>query len=101
MSFLPAGRLFLVMLPLALTMSACGGKKQSSVTSDVEMRNMQVVDGTTSDAMTDLDGAREGSLPAAAGNGAAAASKAAPARAGNAAKSTAAKSGDAEVVSDD
>jgi hypothetical protein len=45
------------MLLAALTLSACGGAKTEGG-QKVEMRDMEVVDGTTSDAMTDLDAVR-------------------------------------------
>ena len=35
-------------------LSACGGDEKSSNT--VQMKDLEVVDGTTTDAMTDLDG---------------------------------------------
>ena len=41
-----------------LALSACGSKDAQSGGNSVTMRNMDVVDGTTSDAMTDLDGTR-------------------------------------------
>ena len=81
--------------------SACGKKEQGGNT--VQMKDLEVVDGTTTDAMTDLDGVQsEVPAPAvpgmsAAENGAAAAS--APAnKTAPAANATA--QGDTEVVSD-
>lgn len=79
---------------LALTLAGCGGAEKSGNT--VQMKDMEVVDGTASDAMTDLDGVQsEGTsvvLPGAngAGNASAPAARAAPKEQGD----------DAEVVSD-
>jgi len=39
----------------ALLLAGCGGKKEAAAGNDVEMRDMEVVDGTANDAMTDLD----------------------------------------------
>ena len=81
--------------------SACGKKEQGGNT--VQMKDLEVVDGTTTDAMTDLDGVQsEVPAPAvpgmsAAENGAAAAS--APANRTAPADNATAK-GDTEVVSD-
>ena len=62
----------LSLLPLA----ACGGADKTET--KVEMKDMEVVDGTTSDAMTDLDGVQsEGTAIASPGNAAANASSAA------------------------
>ncbi|MBB4640249.1 hypothetical protein [Rhizorhapis suberifaciens] len=51
----------------ATTLTACGGGKDEGEKT-VAMRDMEVVDGTTSDAMTDIDGVQtEGiALPPAA-----------------------------------
>ncbi|WP_340267422.1 hypothetical protein [Sphingobium mellinum] len=82
--------------------SACGKKEQGG--SAVQMKDLEVVDGTTTDAMTDLDGVQsEAPAPAvpgmsAAGNSAGAIASAPANRtepAGNAAAQ-----GDAEVLSD-
>lgn len=78
----------------SLSLAACGGADKSGNT--VQMKDMEVVDGTATDAMTDLDGVQsEGgtlALPAAnaAGNDAAPAAPAAPRPAPS----------DAEVVAD-
>lgn len=78
------------------TLSACG--KQDEGTTNVQMNNMEVVDGTATDAMTDLDGVQsEGAavtLPANRNGNATAAAE--PAK--NAAAETPAA--DTEVVSD-
>lgn len=75
----------LLALPL---LSGCGGEEKSST--KVQMKDMEVVDGTATDAMTDLDGVQSESAPP-AGNVASA----------NAATATEAEApADAEVVSD-
>ncbi|WP_066514818.1 hypothetical protein [Sphingobium cloacae] len=76
-------------------MGCSGGEKTGNA---VQMKDMEVVDGTTTDAMTDLDGVQSEGTPAAMPN-ASNASAAAPARprkepAGETAES------DAEVVAD-
>lgn len=43
-----------LMLSACMALGACGGKEKSSTA--VVMNHMEVVDGTTTDAMTDLDG---------------------------------------------
>lgn len=79
-----------------LSLTACGGADKGG--NSVQMKDMEVVDGTATDAMTDLDGVQsEGTaiaLPGtnAAGNDSAAASDARPA--------TPAPAEDAEVVAD-
>lgn len=75
-----------------LSLAACGGADKTET--KVEMKDMEVVDGTTSDAMTDLDGVQsEGTAIALSGNAAANAS--APAK-----PATAPAGKDAEVLSD-
>ena len=79
-----------------LPLAACGGADKGG--NSVQMKDMEVVDGTATDAMTDLDGVQsEGTAIAlpdanAAGNDSAAASDARPA--------TPAPAEDAEVVAD-
>lgn len=52
---------------LLLSLSACDGADKTET--KVEMKDMEVVDGTTSDAMTDLDGVQsEGTTIAPTGN---------------------------------
>jgi len=41
----------------SLALAGCGSKTQTAG-NDVEMRDMEVVDGTVNDSMTDLDAAR-------------------------------------------
>ena len=75
--------------------AACGGDEKGGNT--VQMKDLEVVDGTTTDAMTDLDGVQsEAPAPALAGNRADNAASAAPKEeaAGNASSS------DTEVLSD-
>lgn len=77
------------------TLTACGKKDEGTTT--VQMNNLEVVDGTATDAMTDLDGVQsEGVALAVSGNGSD--NEAAPADAKNAAAEQPAQ--DAEVVSD-
>lgn len=99
-SFLPetmmrfvARLLYLPVATLLLgTVAACGGD-DANQTAAVQMSNMEAVDGTTNDAMTDLDGVQsEGTAMAASDNAAAPA-----ATANNAA---AAEDARAEVVAD-
>lgn len=79
-------------LALMLSLAACGGKDEGG--NKVEMKDMEVVDGTTSDAMTDLDGVQSESAPATTatdnGSNATAPAKAAKPAAGE----------DSEVVAD-
>lgn len=81
------------LLSACVLVAACGGAEKGG--NRVEMKDMEVVDGTASDAMTDLDGVQsEGTsaaMPDNAGNSTAA-TKPAPAE-----KST---KEDAEVLSD-
>lgn len=49
-----AGR-SLAIAATVLLLAACGGKKEAAAGNDVEMRDMEVVDGTANDSMTDLD----------------------------------------------
>ncbi len=77
-------------------LGACG--KDDKTTNMVQMKDLEVVDGTTTDAMTDLDGvqseAPSAALPSAGGNNsAAAAARPEPAAAD-------AEQGEAEVLSD-
>ncbi len=87
-----------LVLSAALALSACGGSGGSGNGANVELKDMEKVDGTINDAMTDLDGVQaEGTAMApganvsGASNGASATQKE---EAGNAASS------DEEVVAD-
>lgn len=61
-----------------LPMAACGDKKQEQSTT-IEMKDMETVDGTASDAMTDLDGVKaEGTSVVETGNALAASNGASP-----------------------
>ncbi|MGK2908510.1 MAG: hypothetical protein ACSLE1_01700 [Sphingobium sp.] len=53
----PSVRHIILFTALALGLSACGSKDNGS-TNTVAMKNLEVVDGTASDAMTDLDGVK-------------------------------------------
>ncbi|MCB2015738.1 MAG: hypothetical protein KDE67_12685 [Sphingobium sp.] len=56
-------------LGLALALSACGDSKESANSVDVQMKDLETVDGTINDAMTDLDGVQtEGTAMAETGN---------------------------------
>lgn len=88
MRFPVAVTLIAACLPLA----ACGGKDEG--TTKVQMKDMEVVDGTATDAMTDLDGVQsEGTAIALPGNATGNSSAPRPAEEKPAA-------GDAEVVAD-
>ena len=52
--------LAIVALAAMFALAACGGKK-TTATNIVEMHDMEVVDGTINDSMTDLDAARSDS----------------------------------------
>lgn len=90
-------RIYASLAIMTLSLAACGGSGEKGGNS-VQMKDMEVVDGTASDAMTDLDGVQsEGTsvvLPGAngAGNASTPAAKSAPAEK--------APADDAEVVSD-
>ncbi|EQB05661.1 hypothetical protein L288_12345 [Sphingobium quisquiliarum P25] len=56
-------------------LAACGGDEKGS--NKVEMKDLEVVDGTTTDAMTDLDGVQS-EVPAPASSAGPAANGAAP-----------------------
>lgn len=50
-----------ICIALLLPLAACGGAEKSS--NSVQMKDMEVVDGTASDAMTDLDGVQSEGTP--------------------------------------
>lgn len=57
----------LTLIAATLPLAACGGKEESG--NKVQMKDMEVVDGTATDAMTDLDGVQsEGTAVALPGN---------------------------------
>lgn len=66
-----------VCIALLLPLAACGGSDKSS--NSVQMKDMELVDGTATDAMTDLDGVQSEGTPLAlpAANAASNASEAA------------------------
>ncbi|MET0249835.1 MAG: hypothetical protein ABW164_08905 [Sphingobium sp.] len=76
----------------ALPLAACGSEKSGN---SVQMRDMEVVDGTATDAMTDLDGVQSEGTAVAVPSGNASNNSAST---GNAV--AAPDDGDAEVVSD-
>lgn len=84
-------------LLLALAVTACG-KSGEGTGNTVTMKDMEVVDGTTTDAMTDLDGVRAEGTAMAPMSGNASAAKATLAK--KAEDTSAPAEGDAEVVSD-
>ena len=82
----------------ALPLASCGGKDESQT--KVQMKDMDVVDGTATDAMTDLDGVQSEGATAAMPGANAAGNTAAPAPAP--AKKAEARPADqeAEILSD-
>ncbi|MEC3912108.1 hypothetical protein U5A82_17010 [Sphingobium sp. CR2-8] len=62
-----------------LSLAACGGKEEGG--NKVQMKDMEVVDGTATDAMTDLDGVQSEGTAIALPEGNAAANGSAPAKA--------------------
>lgn len=84
---------------LLLPLAACGEKKQEQ-SSTIQIKDMEIVDGTASDAMTDLDGVRSDAAAIVdTGNASAASNAAAPATATKE-KADAAESSSAEVVAE-
>ncbi len=77
-------------------LAACGGDDKSSNT--VQMKDLEVVDGTTTDAMTDLDGVQS-EAPSPISSAAPAANSAAPADKKEEAATNAAQA-DTELLSD-
>lgn len=78
-----------------LTLAACGSDEKGS--NAVQMKDLEVVDGTATDAMTDLDGVQS-EVPAPALPGASAGNAAAPAPKEEPASN--ATPGETEVLSD-
>ncbi|MFC3442639.1 hypothetical protein ACFOKF_15800 [Sphingobium rhizovicinum] len=87
----------LLFVTACLPLAACGEKQQSET--KVQMKDMEVVDGTATDAMTDLDGVQsEGTAVAMpTGNASAGNSSSAPAKPAAPEKPA---GDDAEVVAD-
>ena len=77
-----------------LSLTACGGADKGG--NSVQMKDMEVVDGTATDAMTDLDGVQSEGTSLALPENRTEPKAAAPAKADNAA----APANDEEVVSD-
>ncbi len=76
----------LVALAAMMLLAGCGSDKKAAG-SAVEMRDMDVVDGTANDAMTDLDAVRSDGVGVGSNSG----NEAAPATKGKAAKADTAK----------
>ncbi|MES1986215.1 MAG: hypothetical protein V4461_14825 [Pseudomonadota bacterium] len=98
MPSLPFVRCVIFVSAFTLPLTACGSNK-TETTSTIAMNNLDVVDGTTTDAMTDLDGVKsEGTamVPGSAGNTATTSN--APKAAANA--SDPAEQADTEVIAD-
>lgn len=93
----PLNALRPVMVPLCLALltSACGGHEEKA-TNSVAMKDLEVVDGTATDAMTDLDGVRVEGTAMAPASSHAATQPAEP----QATNESAAEKPDTEVVSD-
>lgn len=75
-------RTCLAIMPF-FALAACDNATEVTGGNTVEMRDMEVVDGTTTDAMTDLDGVRAEGTALVASNSAT--NAASPQKAGNAA----------------
>ena len=75
--FARRGTSLIVLAAASMLVAGCGQKK-TAASNVVEMRDMEVVDGTTNDDMTDLDAVRTNGVGTgnSAGNSTAAASKA-------------------------
>lgn len=89
-----------LIMPIAmlLALAACGGADKAG--EKVQMKDMEVVDGTATDAMTDLDGVQsEGTAVALPGNDAAG-NASAPAKPGAKPSADKAASEDSEVLAD-
>lgn len=61
----------LIMLATACMLLGACGQKKTAASNAVEMRDMEVVDGTTNDSMTDLDAVRTNGVGTGNGNSAA------------------------------
>lgn len=83
---------------LALSLASCGGKGNES-TNTVAMKDLEVVDGTASDAMTDLDGVKSEGTAMMPSNASGAASATRSKSGGNATES-ADNAADTEVIAD-
>jgi len=56
-SLISKARLIVAPLSLSLILAACGGDTEEATNSvEVQMKDLEAVDGTINDAMTDLDG---------------------------------------------
>ncbi|MFZ2997976.1 hypothetical protein [Sphingobium sp.] len=79
-------------------LTGCGGSEKGG--NSVQMKDMEVVDGTATDAMTDLDGVQSEGTAVALPEGNSAANASAPAKPATPPAATADKADDAEVLSD-
>ncbi len=84
----------LTLLAATLPLTACGGKEEGG--NKVQMKDMEVVDGTATDAMTDLDGVQSEGTAIALPSVNAAGNSSAPARSAP----EKAPAEDAEILSD-
>ena len=53
---------FVILAATAALLAGCGGERKVAAGNDVEMRDMDVVDGTINDSMTDLDAVQADSV---------------------------------------
>ncbi|WP_420145501.1 hypothetical protein [Sphingobium sp.] len=83
------------LIAACLTLAACGGKEDGG--NKVQMKDMEVVDGTATDAMTDLDGVQSEGTAVTLPSANAASNSSAPAAKAPAEKAPAEE---AEVLSD-
>lgn len=98
MKSLPNAPRTILLTAMALSIASCGGKSSDS-TNTVAMKDLEVVDGTASDAMTDLDGVKSEGTAMMPSNdsGAASASKS---KTGANAAEPAGNAADTEVIAD-
>lgn len=55
-SLISKARMTIAPFGLALMLAACGGEDEATNSVEVQMKDLEAVDGTINDAMTDLDG---------------------------------------------
>ena len=84
----------LIVLTAAVLLVAGCGQKKTAASNVVQMRDMEVVDGSTNDDMTDLDAVRTNGIGAGNNSG----NAAAPAAAGKTAPGAEKPAADAEAV---
>ncbi len=66
-TILPRSASAVLIASACFTLAACGGEKTAG--SNVQMRDMEVVDGTVNDSMTDLDAVKADGVGAVNGTG--------------------------------